>query len=163
MRFPKICKVFPFLSKYYFTLLLVLQDSINIARFGALPMTLAFIVSALIHGIMAVIIFADTISRVRLTIYSIVVWSTMVLFHFLFIALRVQWEASDGQDYLMLVLFYTYTMLPVSMRVSALMAVVLSLIHLITVPSVASVNVNSQSSIILREVCGYLLPYLSNL
>ena len=99
----------------------------------------------------AVIIIADKISRVQLTIYSLMVWSTLIVLIYTLFAVNVQHQASDGVDYVMFMLFVTYTMIPLSLRYSTILGVCLSSFHVIITAGTA-VTRKSTAEIIIRQV-----------
>jgi adenylate cyclase 2 len=111
--------------------------TVQAAQFGVLFTMIVAIIAAIIFITVAIITVADKISRIRLTIYSILVWCTLVALVYVQFALEIHHQASDSIDYIMLVLLYTYTMIPLSLRISTVLGVSLSCLHIIIASSSA--------------------------
>ena len=99
----------------------------------------------------AVITIADKISRVRLTIYSLLVWFTLIVLIYTLFAINIHHRASDGVDYVMFMLFLTYTMIPLSLRYSTVLGLCLSSFHVIVIAGTA-VTGKTTTEIIIRQV-----------
>ena len=95
----------------------------------------------------------DKISRVRQIIYSFIVFALLVLHVFTNLAMQTRIEGSYGVDWIIFVLFITYTMIPLSLRYTTGLGVAVSLTHVVLVAVTASVvNDKYSAGLIVREV-----------
>jgi len=109
----------------------------NLARWGSLPDVLVFVIIGVALIAMSVIIIVDKISQVRLVIYSVVVWVLLVVLLYTTFALNIHTRASNELDIAIMVLFFTYFMIPLTLRVTTTLSVILSIIHLLVSTTVA--------------------------
>lgn len=98
----------------------------------------------------------DKISRPRLTLYSILTWVVLVVLVVILFSVQLRPQPSDTVDYVSLVVIFTYTMIPVSLRLSTLMSIFFCCSHVIVASVTTAVLGNGSSLNILREV---ISPY----
>ena len=135
----------------------ILKDELTIrrAQYGALPRVLVAAFSALVFFLIATMSIIDKISRLRLNIYSGMTWITLLVGLYILFALLIHHEASDYTDFAMLVLFFTYTMLPFTLRVSTLLGALFSCAHIVITSATATSDSTQRPEIIVREVSTY--------
>ena len=114
-------------------------------------MTLIDISTIIFFITLAVIIIIDKISRLRITIYSVIIGILLIVITLAHAAVEIQWEVSFGVDQIIFFLFLTYTMIPLSLRYSTLLGVVGSCLHVL-VSSLSAINGRLSPDIIARQV-----------
>ena len=68
----------------------------NLARWGALPNLLVYVIIGIIFVALVIIILLDnTISYVRLVVYSVIVWAVLVVGLYALFILNIHRRASD--------------------------------------------------------------------
>lgn len=108
-----------------------------LARYGSLPFLIIFLIFALVFATVFVISIVDKISQVRLVVYSIIVWMLLVLQTYSYFALAVHHRASDQIDFTMFVIFLTYFMIPLPLRIATSLSLFLSALHLVVATAIA--------------------------
>ena len=125
---------------------------IQLIRYGSLPEVLTLVFCAFLLVLLTVIAIIDKISRPRLTVYSLLTWVTLVVMVVILFSVLLRHQPSDAVDYVSLVVIFTYTMIPVSLRISTLLGVLFCCCHVIVASVTAAVVSDSPSLIILCEV-----------
>lgn len=125
---------------------------IQLIRYGSLPEVLTLVFCAFLLVLLTVIAIIDKISRPRLTVYSLLTWVTLVVMVVILFSVLLRHQPSDAVDYVSLVVIFTYTMIPVSLRISTLLGVFFCCCHVIVASVTAAVVSDSPSLIILCEV-----------
>ena len=98
-------------------------------------------------------IICDSISRVRLVIYSSIVFALLVLSVLIDLSLQRQIEGSFGVDWTIFLLFIAYTMIPLPLRVTTLLGISVSLVIIVIVAgTTAGTNDKLSADVIVREV-----------
>ncbi|CAI8050659.1 Ca(2+)/calmodulin-responsive adenylate cyclase [Geodia barretti] len=120
----------------------------DVANYGELPFLLIFVFFSIVFAVISVVIVLDRISYMRLMVYSVIVWAAMVLELYALFAVNVHRRASDQMGFLIFVLFVTYFMIPLGLRVNTVLSVSLCVIHLVLSTAVAE---ETPSDILGRE------------
>ena len=111
------------------TLLVSLQG--NIADQGALPPLLVLCISAILFGVLAVVIALSKVLGSVLTIFSLLVYAMLIVVHYTYYALLNHHTPTDLFGFMMFIVFVTYTMIPLTLRLSTALNVTFSVFHII--------------------------------
>lgn len=91
-------------------------------------------------------------SHICLRIGAMLSWGMFVTIIYSLFAMMVHPRPSDWVDLVMFVVFLTYTMIPLSLRVSTVLSAGLCVFHIIVSTAVATADVKNEPGIIARQV-----------
>ncbi|XP_019850469.1 PREDICTED: adenylate cyclase type 2-like [Amphimedon queenslandica] len=123
----------------------------QLIKYGSLPEVLTLLFCALLLVLETLMAVIDKISRPRLTIYSILTWVVLVILVVILFSVQLRPQPSDTLDYVSLVVIFTYTMIPVSLRLSTLMSIFFCCGYVIVASVTTAALGNGTSLNILRE------------
>ena len=106
---------------------------------------------------MGIIIIADHASQLRINIYAVVIW--IILFLQL-VALQVFGRhkfPSENLGATIFIIFVTYFLFPVVLRITAFLSIFISLFHLIVSTAISLSVGDVEGKLLARMVCIYVL------
>ena len=151
-------------------LLVIFQKSggINLARVGPLPTLIVAIVFGVVFFSLGIIIIFAKVSEIGLRNYSIIFWIILMLQQYATYSIQIHLTASNSVlntlvyvyiyftyfyfqiDSTIFVVFITYFIIPLSLRIATGLSVTLTLIHLLVSTTVAH---DTPGEILVRQVC----------
>jgi len=121
----------------------------DIADQGALPPLLLLCISAILFGIFAIVISLSKVLGSVLTIFSLMVYAMLIVVHYTYYALLNHHTPTDLFGLMMFIIFVTYTMIPLTLRLSTTLNVTFSVFHIIITAVLAD---DSQEDTIASQV-----------
>ncbi|XP_065903234.1 adenylate cyclase type 6-like [Dysidea avara] len=121
----------------------------DIADQGALPPLLVLCISTILFGVFAIVIALSKVLGSVLTVSSLLVYAMLIVVHYTIYALLNHHTATDLFGLMMLIVFVTYTMIPLTLRLSTALNVTFSIFHIIITAVLAD---DSQEDTIASQV-----------
>lgn len=125
----------------------------SIADQGALPPLLVFIISSILFAVLGIVIALSQVLGNLLTFFSGLVYALIIITLYTNYAVLNHHTSSDLFGMMMLIIFITYTMVPLTLRVSTTLNVTFSIFHIIITSVIAD---RSQSSVIGHKVSEHM-------
>jgi len=108
-----------------------------------------FIISSILFAILGVVIGLSKLLGNSLTFFSGLVYALIIVTHYTYFALLNHHTSSDLFGLMMFIVFLTYTMIPLTLRVSTTLNVTFSIFHIVITAVLAD---DSQKDVIGSKV-----------
>ena len=118
-----------------------------------------FIISSILFAILGIVIALSQVLGNLLTFFSGLVYALMIVTHYTYYAVLNHHTSSDLFGMMMFIVFVTYTMIPLTLRVSTTLNATFSIFHIIITAVLAD---NSQDEVIGDMVSWYCVLKLLN-
>ena len=120
---------------------------------NSLVVTLVFAILFPLYIAMAIVVLVDRPSQLRLNIYAVIIWAILFIHLLMFMIFGRHRFPSENLGTAILIIFLTYFLFPVVLRITASLSIFVSVFHLILSTSLSAATGNIPGGLLARQVC----------